>query len=158
MSDLVLLTYAINNQSAYGWIHRWLAFLCFVKNTSVQGAFSHSTASVMLDAMHSAVCAISTCWGAISLLYRREQNPDSPTHLIRFKYSQEPMVSVPLVLFKHPWQACVTPSTHLCVWFSPREHNHENHLSAVIHKNNCKPFPLPPSHQETIKSQKPRRT
>lgn len=99
----------------------------------------------MLDAMHSAACAISTCWGAISLLYRREQNPDAPTRLIRFKYSQEPMVSVPLLLFKHPW-------------FSPGEHNHENHLSAAIHKNNCKPFPLPPSRQETIKSQKPRRT
>lgn len=48
--------------------------------------------------MHSAERAISACWRTISLLYRRERNPDAPTCLIRFKYSQEPVVPVPLLL------------------------------------------------------------
>lgn len=152
------MTYAINNQSAYGCIYRWLVFLCAVKNTSARGAFSRSTACVTLDAMHSAVCAISTCWGAISLLYRREQDPQSPARLIRFKYSQEPMFSVPLVLFKHPWQACVTPSAHLCVWFPPPRSTImkiTSQQSSIKITANPSLYPLP---VKKLLSQKPRRT
>lgn len=64
-----------------------------------------------------------------------------------FQFSQGPPASVPVLPPYLSIQSQPATHTHTCVVSPEGKHNHENHLSAVVHKTNCEPFflfhPLP---------------